>query len=523
MKGACGLVLAGAVLAPPAWAQDQERLLPARAEVHAAPQVDGETLFSMRGRDCPAAEFLALLVGTGQAAVIVDPLAEVPLKTTIVTLDLHERRAEYVIELIAAAAGVDVERDLDVYRLMGPPRPGAPRVRTGLRWSAEKFYNMALLRQRNAAVTALAIRGLAELQRTSGDFKSAFASYETLLARFPSSEAARGCELLLADCYMAVGDRVRAAQLLRAFLDQCTDNGVRDRALRQLLGLLMEQSSLREIEDLREAFRQLEAISPETLERLAGAASLLIEAGRAEAAVALLHDVWLRDPQAHAVLAPVLALALVLQARPDPLAAAGILRSAAGLFADQATPPAATALMAYAELERRAGRTAAAIVLASAALAAADAGPAVRLRAHLALGGIFHDLGLTLRARHHYYEAELLSSPEDAARLALRSAEMALEDGEPERARLLFQESLQHEGIRHQAQLGIARALLAAGEPQRARLVLAHLAEEGVPEGAEKQLALLGVDCLEALGDYASARRLLNGERGVLNAGEEQP
>ncbi|MBI4880495.1 MAG: tetratricopeptide repeat protein [Planctomycetes bacterium] len=523
MRRICWLALACALHALPAAAGDQERLLPARPEAHAAPQVDGESLFTVRGRDCPASEFLALLVGTGEAAVIVDPLAEVPLKTTILTLDLHERRAEYIIELIAAASGVDVERDLDVYRVMGPPRPGAPRVRAGLRWSAERFYNMALLRQRDAAVTALTIRGLAELQRRSGDVKSAFASYETLLSRFPSAEAARDCELLLADCYMAVGDRVRAAQLLRAFLGKCGDSGVRDRALRRLLGLLIEESSLREIEDLREAFKKLDVISPETLERLADAASLLIEAGRAEAAVTLLHDLWLRDPQGNAVLAPVLALALVAQARPDPMSAATILRSSAGLFAEGAGPPAASALMAFAELELRAGRAAAGILLAGAALAAPDAGPAVRLRANLALGDAFQDLGLTLRARRHFYEAEQLGSPEEAAQLALRSAHMALEDGEPERARLLFQESLQHESVRHQAKMGIARALLAAGEPERARLVLARLAADGLPPGAREEVALLGVECLEALGDYQGARRLLNGESGALGAAEEKP
>ena len=62
------------------------------------------------------------------------------------------------------------------------------------------------LSQRDDNVTAIALRGLAELHRRNGDFDAAFGVYETLLSRFPDSKSARDTEIQLADCYREIGD-----------------------------------------------------------------------------------------------------------------------------------------------------------------------------------------------------------------------------------------------------------------------------------------------------------------------------
>lgn len=510
---ATALLLLG--LAAPALAQDGERLLPSRPEVKAHEQTDGEVLYSIRGRDATAADFLGLIVAEGRLAVVVDPLAEVPLRSTVLTIDLHEKRADFVIELIAAAAGVDMEQDLHVFRLMGPPRPGSGLVRTGQKTGAEKFYQMALTRQRDANVAAVALRGLAELHRRSGDFASAYAVYETLLSRYGTQPAAAGSELRLADCYMAVGDDVRAGQLLRSFLDRCTAAATCEGALRRLLVLLLENKRFAEIESLREGFLRLEALSPDTLARLSDAASAMIEDGKPQAAVLLLHDLWLKDFRANAVLGPTLALALVMQ--KDLTAAAVILRLSTRILAEDERS--ASALMAFAEIARQAGQVPEAAVLATSALRAEDAGPAVKLRANLLLSSIYSRLGLTLRARRHMYEAEQLSGPEEAGALALESAEMAIDDGEPERARLLFQEALQYPVVRVEAEFGIARSWYAAGEPERALDVLRSLAVELEDDKQRAELASLAIDCFTAGKDFAAARRVLNGDFAPLEAG----
>jgi len=497
-----------------AFCQGNDRLLPAKAEVSVKQQSGGLELYTLRGRDTRASEVLTMMAEASEVTVIVDSSAEKLLRTTIVTVDLYERRAGYVIDLIAAASGVEVNREPTLFRLMGPPRPGSGEVRESQRLAAEMYYNIALLSQRDDQVTSIALRGLAELHRRSGDFDSAFGAYETLLARFPDSAPAKDTEILLADCYQAIGDAARATQLLRSFLNKPLTPPVRDAALRRLLSLLTESRNFPDISDLREGFLKLPEISTGTLARLSDAAMAMIEAGEPEASVLLLEPIFNQNQEAHAVLGPVLALAQMAQTRPDPEAAAVTLERSIGFLGQAGST--ATAFMAYAEVARQTGRTQEALLFATTAMRAADAGPAVLLRANLLLGNLYNDLGLTLRARRHYYEAEQLSSREEAVLLALRSAEMALSEREPERARLLYQATADIPSARHDAELGIARAFLAAGDAERARTVLVQAAKEGYPERYREPLMLLGADSLEALGRYAAARRVLNGDLGAL-------
>ena len=507
--------LGGALLA-----QGNDRLLPAKTEVSIKRQVGGTELYTLRGRDTRASEVLTMMVEAGDVTVIVDSLAEKLLRTTIITVDLYERRAGYVIDLIAAAAGVDVIREVDLFRLMGPPMPGTGEIREAQRLAAEKFYNIALLSQREENVTAISLRGLAELHRRSGDFDSAFGVYETLLSRYPDAVPARNTEILLADCYREIGDGVRATQLLRSFLNKPLVPHLRDAALRRLLGLLIETGSFRDIADLREGFLKLPVISPSSLARLSDAAMAMVEAGDPEAAVLLLADIWRRDPEAHAVLGPVFALGLMTQKVSDSEAAAQVLALSRNFLEEGQFS--ATAFMAYAEVARKANHTPEALIFASIAMRSPDAGPTVLLQANLLLGELYRSLGLTLRARRHFYEAEQLSSVEEAAALALESARMALEEDEPERARLLYQATSDVELVRHEAELGIAQALLAAGDAERARTALIRMSEEQYPERYRMPLTLLAVDCLDALGEYESARKVLNGDLAALQK-DKQP
>ncbi|MFH0945510.1 MAG: tetratricopeptide repeat protein [Planctomycetota bacterium] len=509
LTAALTVLLGGAL-----WAQGNDRLLPAQTEVSIKKQAGDTELYTLRGRDTRASEVLTMMVEAGDVTVIVDSLAERLLRTTIVTVDLYERRAGYVIDLIAAAAGLDVIREVEVFRLMGPPMPGSGEVREAQRLAAEKFYNIALLSQRDEKVTAIALRGLAELHRRSGDFDSAFGVYETLLSRFPESKPARDTEVLLADCYREIGDGVRATQLLRSFLNKQLVPHLRDAALRRLLGLLIETGSFRDIADLREGFLKLPAISPKSLSRLSDAAMAMVEAGDPEATVLLLSDIWRRDPEAHAVLGPVLALGLMTQKVADPEAASKVLALSSRFI--EGGQFSATAYMAWAEVARKTGRTAETLIFATTAMRSKDAGPAVLLQANLLLGELYRSLGLTLRARRHFYEAEQLSSVEEAAALALESARMALEEEEPERARLLYQATSDVELVRRESELGIARALLAAGDAERARTALTLMSEEQFPERYRKPLTMLAVDCLEALGEFESARKVLNGDLAAL-------
>lgn len=511
---ACFLLL-GSILVAELRGQGSDRLLPSRTEVTTRKGSDGTILYTLRGRDARASEVLTLMVDVGDIEVIVDALAEKLLRTTIVTVDLFERKANYVVELIAAAAGVDAIQDPGIFRLIGPPMPGSGEVRGSQRVVAERLYNVALLSQRDARVTAIALRGLAELYRRSGDFSSAFAAYETLLARFPRSEPARDTEILLADCYKEVGDPVRATRLLRSFLSKELDPAVRDAGLRRLLTLLIESESYRDIEDLRDGFLKLETISPNTLGRLAEAAMAMIERGDPESAVLLLNELYCRDPEQHAVLGPVLALGMIIQKQPDAAAASRILSLSTAHLTQGAES--STALMALAEVARTVDRGPEALLFATSAMRNDGASPAVQLRANLLLGELYRDLGLTLRARRHFFEAEQLSDEQAAAALALRSAEMAIEEGEPERARLLYQATSDIEIARHEAEMGIARALLEAGDPKRARTVLIRLVRDGYPQRHRERMLHLAVDCLEDLGEYASARQLLSGDLGSLD------
>ena len=107
------LLALSVLVASPAWLAAQEdlsgphgleRLLPAKPELQVTRPESGDPLFTLRGRDLPAAEFLALLAARGETQILIDDAAAEPLRTTIISIDLHERRADFTIDLIAAAA-----------------------------------------------------------------------------------------------------------------------------------------------------------------------------------------------------------------------------------------------------------------------------------------------------------------------------------------------------------------------------------------------------------------------------------
>ncbi len=110
------------------------------------------------------------------------------------------------------------------------PKPASNSERTSLWHNAERFYELALSHVRDDENAARAQRGLAELNRLVKDYVSAYSNYEALLSRFPRSDAAKNCEVLLADMYVKAGEKASAQTLLRQFLDRCTDHDVREEA-----------------------------------------------------------------------------------------------------------------------------------------------------------------------------------------------------------------------------------------------------------------------------------------------------
>ena len=477
-------------------------------QLESHPVVGGGILVTLQGRNLTATEYLAKLVELPAVTIVVDAAAEVPLKTTVLTVDLREREVDYAIELIGAAAGVDVEPQgsLDSFRLLGPALAINAEERRSLRRAAARFFQMALLRQRDAETASSALRGLADLHRSAGDYTEAYPVYEALLSRYPSTDAAADAELRLAECLAEVGDTFRANRVLRSFLDRCDDPGKRERALAHLVSLLLDARRFLEIEDLRPALVEMTRLSEKTLDMLANAAAGMIEVGRPEAAVLLLDDIWSIDPEQRAILGPVLALALVI--RNDPARASHVLSVSAAHVRQVAES--GTAAIAYAELAYRADRPVEAFVFAVRALRTDDVVMSVELRSHLLLADLYRHLGMIGRARAHGKEAAKLSPTANSGQFALESARLALAEGQPELARLLYQEALAHRGSELEAELGIARSLIDAGDAGRARDLLEEMRkDESLPLEIRERVTLLEVDCLEHLGEYTQAIDLL--------------
>lgn len=506
-----GLVL-GALAAPVAARANEES--PAAAPLKVEPEVrvhqveEGGVRVSVSGRNLPATAYLAQLAKLPNVRIVVDSPAEVPLKTTVLTVDLREREIDYVVELLGAAAGVDVipQGALDSFRLEGPTLSLAGSRRDAVRRAAARFFEMALVRQRDAEVASSALRGLADLHREAKDFTGAYTVYETLLSRYPNSIHAADAELHLADCLAEVGDAYRANRVLRAFLDRCDDEATRERALARLLELLLDANRFMDIEDLRASLLEMPVLGERTVHRMADAATGMIEVGRPEAAVLFLEELFTVDPAGRAALGPPLALALILLG--DEEKARQVLAVSAAHV--RSIVDSATACTAFAELARRAGKNVEAFVFAVVALKNRDAGRSVRLRSNLLLADLYHELGLIGRARAHGQEASSQSPSADAGQFALDAAELALDEGQPELARLLFQEALKHRGAETEAEFGIARSLLAVGDTERARRLVERMGDDvELPAELRERAVLLEVECLEKLGRYREALELL--------------
>jgi thioredoxin-like negative regulator of GroEL len=492
--------------------------LPPRPEVVRIERDGTDPVFDVRCRDCKVIDVLTALTRDGRIPIVVDPLAEQPLRGTLVTVHLSGRGADEIVTLLSCAAGVDAERETSVYRIEGPPKPASNSERTSLWHNAERFYELALSHVRDDENAARAQRGLAELNRLVKDYVSAYSNYEALLSRFPRSDAAKNCEVLLADMYVKAGEKASAQTLLRQFLDRCTDHDVREEALRRFLDLLLEADRYRDLEDLRESFLAVGELSPDTLGALSQAASVLIEKGYHSSAVLLIQELWVRDPARNAVLGPVLALGLVAQNDID--AALAVLQMTVQNLENATTS--ASALLAFAEIAERTGRRQDALLFGHNVLLAQDRTPRIELRAHLLLFGAYRDIGLAQRARTHLYAAERLGGRDEGGELALQSAQLALDGGQPVQARLLFQEALQYETIAAQAELGIVRALIAGDESRRACAVLADLfSRNALPSGAYAMAVDLAVSALEKDGRFEDARRVLRGDVGVLDFAED--
>ncbi len=478
----------------------------ARVESH---QVEGGGVrVSVTGRNLTATQYLAKLADLPNVQIVVDGPAEVPLKTTVLTVDLRDREVDYVVELLGAAAGVDVvpQGSLDTFRLEGPTLSLAGTRRDPLRRAAVRFFEMALVRQRDAEVASSALRGLADLHRSAGEFTEAYTVYETLLSRYPDSIHSSDAELHLADCLAEVGDAYRANRVLRAFLDRCDDEETRERALARLLELLLDANRFTDIEDLRSLLLETPTLAERTVHMAADAATGMIEVGRPEAAVLFLEELFTAAPTERAALGPPLALALILL--DDEEKAEQVLAISAAHI--RSIVESSTACMAFAELARREGRNVESFVFAVVALRDEEAGRSVLLRANVLLAELYHDLGLIGRARAHGQEAAAVSPTADAGEFALEAAQLALDEGQPELARLLFQEALKHRGAEFDAEYGVARSLLEVGDADRARRILGRMAaNESLPVELRERAALLEIECLEELGRFDEALDVL--------------
>lgn len=541
--------VAVAALASPASAQTDVDLLPRRPEVVVRQAKDGSLRFTVRGRDCVVADYLAAIAERAQAiqadlhssdagdgedgsdaadggeapasptgfSIVSDKGAERAIRSTLATVELFDRRPEQVIELLAAVSGVDFDVDAEnqQFRLVGATHSGS---RPLLRNAIEQFYKMALARQGDDETNARCLRGLADVLRASGDHAGAYAAYEQLLAEHPASSHSKDAELLLADCYMDLEQNARANQLLRSFLAKNSDPKRAELALRRLLRLLVDQKRFHEIVTLHEAFERVGLLQGETLASLADAAAVMLEESDADV-VTFLLGCFRQRPNEHAMLGPVLALAFAKKG--DEESSRIILKKTSESIGSALDST--SALLAYGEISRRAGHHQAALLFAQRAVRAAQDNVVLLRRAHLLLADIYDALGVAPRVYHHLWEAEQLAEEHDAGRLALRAAEFAMERGEPEHARLLFQSAAHYPKVMLDAELGVARAFLLAGEDQRALDHLKAILEVETGAAERERIARLVAECKTKVEDYDGALDAIEGRPFENPAPEGQP
>lgn len=536
------------LVAPRASSQTDLDLLPRRPEVVVRESKDGTLRFTVRGRDCVVADYLAAVAERAQAiqfdaradisgdesassedltpkssfSIVSDKAAERAIRSTLATVELYDRRAEQIVELLAAVAGVDFDVDAESqeFRLVGAARSGS---RPLLRNAVEQFYKMALARQGDDETNARCLRGLADVLRESGDNAGAYAAYEQLITEHPTSSHSNDVELLLADCYIDLEQNARANQLLRSFLAKCTNPQRAELALRRLLGLLVDQERFHEIVTLHEAFERIGLLQGETLSAMADAAAIMLEESDADV-VAFLLGCFRQRPEEHAMLGPVLGLAF--QKIGDDESARIVLKRTSESIGSALDST--SALLAYGEISRRAGHQQAALLFAQRAVRSSQENPILLRRAHLLLADIYDALGVAPRVYRHLWEAEQLAEEGEAGRLALRAAEFAMERGEPEHARLLFQSAAHYSSVMVDAELGVARAFLLAGEDERA---LDHLREMLAVEpagGQRERIEQLVAECRAKGGYYEDALEVIEGRADLstdLSAGanDESP
>lgn len=539
------LALAAHALCATVFAQSDIDLLPRRPEVVVRESKDGSLRFTVRGRDCVVADYLAAIAERAQAiqgeilvrdqdegegeseetpsstgigfSIVSDKSAERAIRSTLATVELFDRRAEQIIELLAAASGVDFDVDSEnqQFRLIGAtPKSNRPLLRNAI----EQFYKMALARQGDDETNARSLRGLADVLRSSGDHAGAYAAYEQLLNEHPASSHSKDVELLLADCYMDLEQNARANQLLRSFLAKNTDPQRAELALRRLLGLLVDQKRFHEIVTLHEAFERVGLLQGETLAALADAAAIMLEESDTDV-VSFLLGCFRQRPNEHAMLGPVLALAFAKNG--DEESSRIVLKrisESIGSALDSTS-----ALLAYGEISRRAGHHQAALLFAQRAVRAASENTVLRRRAHLLLADIYDALGVAPRVYRHLWEAEQLADEHDAGRLALRAAEFAMERGEPEHARLLFQSAAHYPKVTLDAELGVARAFLLAGDDERALDHLRAILEVETGSAERERIHRLVAECRSRTEDFAGALEALEGRPFEEPEAEDQP
>lgn len=510
------LMLAMTISTAAAEAGDTLRLLPERAEVIERGRIRNDLMIDARGRDCTALSFFKAIASLETITVDVDPGATDLLRRMIVTIDLRERSVTDVVQLLAASVGVDVESDVSGFRILAAPAPGSGAERKGLVRTAQRFYEIAVTRlgsvPDSAELSARSLRGMADIYRRDQDYLAAYSLYETLLApAYRDSPSAKDCELLLADCYVEIGQVDRAGRLLRQFIDSGADRAATERALRRLISVLVEQERYRDVEDMRGAVAKLGALEDATTFRIAEAASAMVDSGEARAAATFLGEVWGAAPKANADLGPVLALALTIIGAAD--GASEILERSVG---DLGTEIPASCYWAFAEMAAGQEKLPETLVYARRALNCDVVSPQIARRCHILLATLYENLALPERARRHLYEAELMSSPEDAVEMALRSAELTLAHGEPDHARLLFLAADEYQVGGHRAQMGVARALYAAREPKRALERVVDLMREELSADLSDEARVLASDCLADMNELERALAVLDGDTSAL-------
>jgi len=505
------LLLAGAALPgqePPA----TTRWLPGRPEAFATFLPGGVEVYTVRGRHRTVAEFLDALVAVAPRVVRWDARARVAASETVVTVDLHERPADELVELLAAAAGLDITREGGAISIASPPLSDGEGGTEARRRSALRFYLRALAEHPDEDTAARAHRGLAEIHSLSGNHAEAAVEFDLLLRLYRGSRHAVGASILLARSLRGIGDRDRARRILFASLDSEEDPQRREWALRWLLSYLVEDRDYEGVTRLTEVFPPPEDPAPETLLAYLGAGASLVRTDQAHAAVSLLGALWERSPAKAAVLAPVLAEAyLDLE---DTASALRVMRVYAARY--RIVPTSAPVLLAFSDLAMRLGDRTAALLCAEGVVRASDVDPETKRRARTVAADLLVELGLEKRALGHLREIARGASPPESEVADLRAAEIILGLGKPEEARLLFQTLTESPRVEHEARLGVVKSLFTSGSMSRTREAAREMLEAGPPDALAAEALHFAVRSLEMERDFERARRLAAGDLSVL-------